>query len=205
MMKNGGVVPMRLFLLLSVVVMAGWGQNLQDIQGASSHIRSIQSSFIQYRHLDILPAPLESRGVICFQAPGSLRWEYREPIRSILLMDAGKVSRFVETGGVFVEDAGPGVQGVQAVLGEITNWMNGRYDLSTMFKATVAEQGAIVLVPMNEALSRMIRRIVIRLSPTPGIIESVAIEEGGNASTVIEFHDTRVNPPIDATMFRPPK
>lgn len=38
----------------------------------------------------ILAAPLIARGHMIFRSPDSLRWEYRYPMQSILLMHGGE-------------------------------------------------------------------------------------------------------------------
>ncbi len=116
-------------------------------------LRSIQADFIQEKHLKILVRPIVSTGTFIFQAPQSLRWEYKTPVPSILLMHDGRVKKFVEKDGRFVEDRGMGLDSMQVVLGEISNWLDGRFSDNKMFSVSFADEQTVLLTPKDQALA----------------------------------------------------
>ena len=87
----------------------------------------MQAVFTQEKHLRILARPLISRGTLLFQAPQSLRWEYTDPMHSVLLLHDGQIDKRIEHDGHFVEDNGAGVGTMQIILQDIGSWLDGRF------------------------------------------------------------------------------
>lgn len=82
-----------LAILITVVVsllFIGWSKDWDQLRKDAEQINTIRADFVQEKHLQILLRPLISKGVFYYEAPGSLRWEYQSPIKSILLMHEGR-------------------------------------------------------------------------------------------------------------------
>jgi outer membrane lipoprotein-sorting protein len=182
-----------------------WGSamaaTLAEFKAAAQQIHTLKADFIQEKHLKILSKPLLSRGVFYYQAPDSLRWEYRSPIKSLMLMDNGQVSRYLWTQSGFKEQRGPGTEGMQGVFGEINSWLKGEFDKDAVFRVRFENTGHIALIPREDSFRRLIQKIVLALSDQPGIIRSVTIYEGEDSFTRIVFNHIRVNIPLDASSF----
>ncbi|MFH1083053.1 MAG: outer membrane lipoprotein carrier protein LolA [Pseudomonadota bacterium] len=188
-------------LLLAGWISIGWADTWEQIRGATGTIKTIRADFIQEKHLNILSRPLISKGVLYYQAPNSLRWEYTSPVRSILLMHKGKIRRYIKTGNDFVEDSRMNPKGTQIVLQEIALWLGGRFSDDPAFDATLEDGRKVVLTPKEKAFSKMIEHIDLKLSDTPGIIESVTIYEGQDSYTRLEFLNTVINKEIKEALF----
>ncbi|RLB99742.1 MAG: outer membrane lipoprotein carrier protein LolA [Deltaproteobacteria bacterium] len=198
----------KAYSTLSIVVIAiasymfiGWADSWEQIKTGAKEIKSVKAEFVQEKHLKILLNPLVSKGVFYYQAPGSLRWEYMSPVRSILLMHNGKMKRYVKTSEGLVKDASANLQAMQIVVQEITMWLNGRFDDNPNFIA-VLKQGRIILTPREKSLSMMIQRIELTLSNRPGVIKSVMIYENENSFTTLDFRNSRLNEKIEDSLFR---
>jgi len=152
--------------------------------------------------MQILARPLVSSGVFYFQSPASLRWEYRAPVRNILLMHDNRTERYVETGHGLTKETGAGLQAMQIVLEQISQWLGGRFDENPMFTAKLEPGPKIVLTPKEKSFSRMIHHIDLVLSERPGIIDSVFIYESEDSFTKLVFKNAVLNQPIDAALFR---
>ena len=152
--------------------------------------------------MKILARPLVSSGVFYFQSPASLRWEYRAPVRNILLMHDNRTERYVETAGGLTRETGAGLQAMQIVLEQISQWLGGRFDENPMFTANLEPGPKIVLIPKEKSFSRMIHHIDLVLSERPGIIDSVVIYENEDSFTKLVFKNAVLNHPIDAALFR---
>lgn len=194
----------KLFLLLPLLALfcVGWAGSWDALKATAGTITSVRADFVQEKHLAILAAPLVSRGVFYYQAPGSLRWEYRRPVKSILLMHEGRISRFVGGSAGFREETGGGLEAMQIVLDQITFWLKGRFDESPMFDARLETSGLITLTPTEDAFRAVIERIEIQMTPQPGIIETVVIYESQDAYTRMRFTNTVLNKKMDAAVFR---
>ncbi len=190
-----------LAVLLAFFLCTGWGNSWEEIRSAAQQIRSVRADFVQEKHLKILTKPLISKGVFYFRMPDSLRWEYTEPVQSILLMYDGETRRYIQSSGVYIEDETARLQSMQVVIQEITRWLNGRFDENPDFSATLTADRRIVMTPKNDSLGSFIRRIELQLSETPGLMESVTIYEGEDSFTRLMFRNSVLNPDLDDTIF----
>ena len=179
----------------------GWADTWENIRQKSGSIETIRADFIQEKHLKILSKPLISKGVLYFKAPGSLRWEYESPVRSVLLMHNGQINRFVKSGEGFSRDSGMKLQAMQVVMDEITLWLSGRFQDNPNFKATLEPGPKIVLTPRENAFKAIIARIDLILSEQPGVINSVTIFENEESLTKLIFKDAILNEPLNDSLF----
>lgn len=179
----------------------GWADTWENIRQKSGSIETIRADFIQEKHLKILSKPLISKGVLYFKAPGSLRWEYESPVRSVLLMHNGQINRFVKSGEGFSRDSGMKLQAMQVVMDEITLWLSGRFQDNPNFKATLEPGPKIVLTPRENAFTAIIARIDLILSEQPGVINSVTIFENEDSLTKLIFKDAILNEPLNDSLF----
>jgi outer membrane lipoprotein-sorting protein len=183
---------------------SAWADPWEDIRMSAGKITSVRGEFTQTRHMKILAKPLVSRGAFLFQVPDSLRWEYRSPLRSILLTHNGRTKRFVQKNDDLVEDASASLQSMQMVVQEIGQWLKGRFDENPVFRASLEPGRKIALVPKEQSFAALIQRIEIVLSERDGVIESVTIYEGPDSFTRIKFDQVTLNQPIEAPLFREP-
>ena len=192
----------RAIFLITAFLSLGWADTWEGIQSAASTITSVKAEFVQEKHMKILAKPLVSRGFFYFQAPNSLRWEYRSPVQSVLLMHDGKTKRYLKRNGAIIEDAGAHLQSMQLVLQDIAQWLNGRFEENPAFSASLEPDRKIVLRPKDKSIAIIIQRIELILADRPGIIETVMIYEGENSYTRFEFKNAQLNQPLQDSIFR---
>ena len=198
--------PLRFCLntafLLAALACLGWAGSLQELQSAAKTVSSVRGDFVQEKHMKILARPFVSRGRFLFQAPDSLRWEYDQPVQSILLLHNGKTRRFVRQDGRLTEDASAGLQFMQVVVQEITRWLNGRFEDNDAFAATLEPDARIVMTPRDDTVARLVARIEIVLADQPGVIESVTIYESEDSFTRLRFQKVTLNEQLDVSAFQ---
>ena len=194
---------LSIFVLIAVSCLTiGWADNWDQIKNAAGQVNTVRCDFIQEKHMKILANPLVSKGVLYYKVPGSLRWEYMSPVRSVLLTHNGKTKRFIMRKDGFVEDSSANLQAMGFVLKEITMWLNGRFDENPQFTATLKADHKILLLPKEKSFSMMIQKIELMLSDRPGIIKSVKIFENENSFTKLVFKKSILNGKIDDSLFR---
>jgi outer membrane lipoprotein-sorting protein len=198
------VVSCALILAASAGPGSAWADPWEDIRAAAEKITSVRGEFTQTRHMKILAKPLVSTGTFLFQTPDSIRWEYRSPIRSILLAHKGKTKRFVQKDDALVEDGSASLPSMQMVVQEIGKWLKGRFDENAFFTTSLEPGRKIVLAPKEPSFAAVIQRIEIVLSERPGVIESVSIYEGPDSFTRMEFEKVTLNQPLAESLFREP-
>jgi outer membrane lipoprotein-sorting protein len=193
----------RAILLLAVACLSiGWGASWEELRSAAGPISSLSAEFVQEKHMKILARPLVSSGVFYFQAPASLRWEYRSPLRNIILMNKDGTERYVATDAGLVKDSGANLQIMQVVLEHITQWIEGRFDDNPLFTANLEPGPRITLTPKEKSFTKMIQRIELVFSDHPGVIESVIIHENDDSFTRLVFKKVLLNPSLDDSVFR---
>lgn len=206
-------IKKRLFLGAATVLMAAVisvGANaasMADIQEAAGTIRSISADFIQEKHMKILVKPLVSKGSIRFQSPDALRFEYREPIKNVLIMQGKSVSRYIQKENTFIRDNASAMGAMTVVMDEISQWLKGDFN-TNVFDATIEEApepGRIILVPKEKAISSFIQEIVLVLSEQPGVFKEVVIRENQNSYTRLRFEKATLNEDINPDVFSAPK
>ncbi len=190
-----------LLLVLSALLTIGWGDTEEEIREAAGRVDTVQAGFVQEKHMKMLARPLISKGLFCYEAPGSLRWEYTDPVKSLLLMNAGRTRRFTFQDGGWVEETGFDLQAMQVVVEQIAGWMAGRFDENDFFDARLLPERRILLTPKNPDFGRYIERVELTLSAVPGVIEAVSLREGESSFTRIRFIDPVVNRPVADSRF----
>ncbi len=193
---------MSLVVVLAALLSLGWGDTWEEIREGAGRIQSIRADFIQEKHMKILAEPLISEGIFYFRMDDDLRWEYTAPIQSVLLMYNGDTRRYIQGKDGWIVDETARLQAMQVVLGEITNWLNGRFDENPDFAAALEPDRRIVLTPKAPSMAAFISRITLHLSKTPGLLEAVTIHEGADSFTRLIFQNVRLNSPIEDAVFQ---
>lgn len=185
-----------LLLFLPTAVLAG--------KETEQKLQSVEADFTQHKQLKILAEPLVATGHFSFQAPDSLRWEYVEPVASLLLMCRGTVKKYVRSEGRWEEEKTMGLDAVQTVLSEITNWLDGRFRENEMFRVERPDKKTVLLRPKQEGFASLISSIELKLSGQKGQIDTVdgvTIHEGEGSYTRLSFTNRVINRKIPAATF----
>ncbi len=196
-----------IFLSLGLVFLLPYStlaDSFEQLRQDTAVIKTVQARFVQKKQMKILAKPLISEGRFFYAAPDSFRWEYLKPLRSIVLSYNGGVKRYIMSGGKMVEDKSGGVQAMRIVLGEIANWMSGRFDRNPSFKASLKEGATtlITLIPTGQNMAGMIEKVEISIAKKNMAIKSVKIIEGENAATIIDFTDVEINKAVNRSVFQ---
>lgn len=191
-------------LVLAPLLLAETEVNLWlQVQRHFASITSIRTEFSQKKELKILRNPLVSEGRFFFRAPGDFRWEYTSPIESILVAEGGDVERYVKRGTSWVQETDPGLEAMGQVLQNMSGWLTGDFASSPHFRAELdaGQPVRVILLPREGSVSSFIERVILTLSPRPGVLDSVEIVESPGNSTLIEFRNTEINVPLGNDLF----
>lgn len=154
----------------------GWADSLESLQRHAAAVKTVRADFVQEKRLPILVTPLISKGRFRFRTPEDLRWEYTEPVRSVLLMHHGEAKRFIGTSEGLVADQSIRLEAMRAVVGEMTGWLSGRITGNPRFAPSFRD-GRAVLTPQDPGIAALIREVRLIPSETPGLIAAVEIVE----------------------------
>ncbi len=198
-MKPRALVIVLLLSLLPLLL--GWADSWEALKQQGPEIKTVRADFVQEKHLKILARPLVSQGIMIFQAPGSLRWEYKAPIKNILLIHNGRTRKFVERDGELVAEQAMGLEAMQVVLQDISRWLGGSFTDNPAFAVGLESGRRIMLTPREQAMARLISRIELQLSERPGLLDSVTIYEGPDSFTRLTFANAEINQEINNLLF----
>jgi hypothetical protein len=116
-------------------------------------------------------------------------------------MHGGRVKKFVEKDGLLAEDKGMGLDSMQVVLGEISNWLDGRFSDNDMFSVSFPDKSTVLLTPKEQALAGMISKIELKLADRKGLLDEVIIFEGPDSYTKMIFKNRALNKEIPVSVF----
>jgi len=193
-----------LLILLMLVPASVRADNFERLRRDSSRISTISADFVQKKFMKILSKPLVSEGKFYYTAPDSIRWEYSQPIKSVVISDKGNTKRYIVSGGKMVEDKTGGAQAMKIVLDEVAGWMSGKFTSNPSFTATLKEGSntQITLTPVGKSMAGMIEKIEITVTRKDASIKSVRIVESATAETRIDFQHVVINQEIQPSVFQ---
>jgi len=203
---------MKKFLFITVLITTGLffaeiasAQDWTSLKETFRNVRSVKADFLQKRYLKILTKPLLSEGKLFFYTPDSLRWEYLNPLPSVMLQKGSTVQIYNFFEGAWKPEMPESVEATRMVLAEISQWFQGRFDQSKAFKQLYSPgpPARVTMVPV-EGIKTFIQRIEIILSAKPAVIDRVEIEEPGGSRTSIEFRNVEINSDFSSEVFEKP-
>lgn len=204
-------IPREIFVLGMVMVMGfvsakpAQSQDWDSLKESFRKIHSVRADFLQERHVQILKEPLVSEGRFFYLSSGSLRWEYLRPLKSVMIQKGESVRLYHFSESAWKQDMTQGLEARRMVLAEMSQWFQGRFEESRVFKHSYSQgpPGRILLIP-GEGVSKFILRIEIVLSDKPGVIDRVEMTEPGGSSTRIVFRNVEINASLPSKLFDQP-
>jgi outer membrane lipoprotein carrier protein len=204
---NLALLGIAVAMVVASAASAGdWTESWETIRLAAQDVRTIQADFVQTRTVRILKSPIVSRGRLAYRRPDDLRWEYRGPIKSVLLVRGGSVERYIGRDEGFVRDSSAKVDAMAAVIREINLWLSGDFSASKTFRPTLSRADKttkVELVPIDPSMRSIISRIVLTPGSRAGTVESISIDEGAEGTTRIDFNGVRINEGVTDADFAP--
>ncbi len=182
-------------------------QDLEKVKSELSKLTkntsTIQSQFIQEKHLSFLTENIISKGKFYFKSPDKLRWEYSEPFeyiivfndKNILIKDGSKISTF-DTGSnkMFSEINTMMIGTIQGNL--FTD--NERFDVEYFENAS---QYLLELDPKLPEMKNMLKTIKIYIDKSDISVAKIKMIESSDDYTSIDFKNRLQNQDINDSKF----
>lgn len=183
---------------------------VQDIEKVKSELSkltentsTIQSQFIQEKHLSFLTENIISKGEFYFKSPDKLRWEYSEPFeyiivfndKNILIKDGSKISTFdTESNKMFSEINNMMIGTIQGNL--FTD--NRRFEVEYFENAS---QYLLELDPKLPEMKSMLKTIKIYIDKSYVSVAKIKMIESSDDYTSIDFKNRLQNQDINDSKF----
>jgi len=178
----------------------GFQKKLQEIAKGTT---SLQSDFVQTKHLDIMSEDIESQGKLYYKADNNLRWEYTEPLEYLIVLKNGKVS-IKDEGKVSSYDLS-GNKTFQKINEMILKSIQG--DLMAVqadYKYEYKESSGSYLVemyPKQKSVQDFMKCIKIYFSKKDFTVEQVQMLEQSGDYTLMKFSNRKNNVTLSDKVF----
>jgi outer membrane lipoprotein-sorting protein len=163
---------------------------------------SINSDFIQEKHLEILDEPLISKGKFYYKKENNIRWEYTEPLKYIIaihdnkftIKDETKISSYdIKSNKMFKE-----------INNMIISSMKGEIINNKDFSSSFFENNTFYLAemtPLKKEMKDFLQTIKIYFDKTDFSVSKVIMTENKTDYTKITFSDKKINTLINDNIF----
>jgi outer membrane lipoprotein-sorting protein len=166
----------------------------------SNEIKTLQCNFVQIKTSTVVADKSVAKGVLLYQSPLALRWEYTETTPSTLILNGNDA--------VLLDKNGKR-QGNTAVLkqlgGIIISMINGEgLRHSKLFATEVFENEAdytVILTPVQKRLKGYYKSIELKLDKNSFLATEIVLLEKTGDKTIILLKDIEMNKDIEADKF----
>lgn len=173
----------------------------QKIEKETQSLKSIQTDFIQEKHLTFLSNNIESKGKMYLLADGTLKWAYSSPNQYSIIFKGNKI---------FINDNGKksNVDGGNEVFGKISQLISGSvsgklFNDAEFDLVCYKEGNEIVahLTPNNNMLKKYIKKVYLYFPENESTVSKVRLIEPTEDYTLITFINKKLNANIDSSIF----
>lgn len=199
-----------LFLILAVIVEAQPDsaplQNVdvfkQKVQEQSGSIRSIESAFVQEKHLAVLSEPARSSGKFYYSKEGGVRWEYEQPMQQSIILSSGNVTMITE-GKVEKTNAraATAYKRMNALIADVIHGDAFGNDSFSYAYFRLSPFVRVEMTPQETAIAAHIQKIELFFN-SEHRVERLVIHEPGGDFTSYRFSDQRYNQNLPEGVFK---
>ncbi len=190
-----------LSLLLCLAVCFSWAQSKEDAlhnyAQKISTVQTLQSNFIEEKHLALLDQPIQSQGTLAFDKKAQkLRWQYQIPFENGFLIEKDRSYRLQAHTKKPIESA----MG-RMFINEMLVWLTLDFDSLQKNYHITHEGTQITFTPLLKE-HKIVKKITVWLDEKdPRIVTQVKMEEPSGDFIVWKFNHTQINPPLSAEVF----
>jgi outer membrane lipoprotein-sorting protein len=183
-------------LLTSIFSFAQSNDEIMEMltQQAAS-MQCMNCRFTQQKTMAMLAEPTVSEGLMNYNSPDKMRWEYTSPYSFALLVDGEKITKITD-GNEEVLDAKSGRM-YQGIVSIIMSSATGQklFDKS-MFDVAITDDGEFwkaEMKPKKHNMKRMFSMLTFYFAKSTNIINKVEMTEASGDVTTIQFYDMKIN------------
>ena len=177
---------------------------LQKIELNLSEFSSLQTEFVQEKHLSIFSDPVMAKGVLYFKKPQMLRFEITDPYHSILITNGRAVAQYERIDDQWEKLRSGGVGAIQMVTKQISSWLQGKLQQDNnayTISADAEHPNRVHLVPIDPEFLNHIKRIDITFDQEFQHINEIKLHEPSGDFTRIQFISVQKSIAIPSDAF----
>ncbi|MBE0596281.1 MAG: outer membrane lipoprotein carrier protein LolA [Desulfuromonadales bacterium] len=168
---------------------------LTHLRQMSSGLQTLQSDFVQEKHLSVFQEVLTSRGRFLFARPDKLRWELTEPVAAGFVLSGDQGRRWHARSGrsePFDLEREPVMK---LVAEQLIAWAGADFQrLRQQYRIQVVTAEPVVLrLEPKGAAAGFLDHLRVAFAPGGRHVAAVEIHEKDGDSTRIRFENGRIN------------
>lgn len=172
-------------------------QFMTQLENAAEKIESFRAVFVQEKELSLFAETMVFHGELVVVRPDRLRWEFTEPVPSVLILNGEKGLRCNAQAAPTEFDLKTDPI-MRSVAEQLWLWLGGDYSrLSDSFSLKKKGANSLFISPKDEDVSEFIESVTIVFDLNTMQPQQVVIREPGGDFTRLRFSDYSFN--IDHT------
>ena len=168
---------------------------MQTLTQAAASMQCMNCRFTQQKTMAMLEQPSVAEGLMSYNSPDKMRWEYTSPYSFALVVDGEKITKITD-GNEEVLDAKSGRM-YQGIVNIIMSSATGKklFD-KTMFDVDIQDDSEFwkaEMRPKKHNMKRMFTMLTFYFGKDDNIINKVEMTETSGDVTTIQFYDMKIN------------
>jgi len=175
-----------------------------EIAASASQVTTVSSDFIQEKHLSMLNKILISKGRFYYKRDERLRWALTEPVASGFSVSGNKAKRWDEKSGNTQTFEVHQVPFVKVFTDQVFAWAKADFGwLQKRYRIEIisARPADLELFPRSSREKEFVDHLRIAFTPDAGHVSVVEVHEPDGDFTRIRFLNTRINEPLQDSLF----
>jgi outer membrane lipoprotein-sorting protein len=173
----------------------------QKIIEQSEKIETLQCTFVQEKTSVLVMEKSVARGVLLYQSPSALRWEYTEPTPSTLILN-GNAAALQDKDGKKIGNDKMIKQLGDLIISVINgNGIKNSKQFSVNLFETENNQIMVVLTPVQKRIKEFYSSIELIIDKNTFLASEIIMNEKSGDKTVIHLNNIKINERIDADKF----
>jgi len=173
----------------------------QKIAEQSQKIKTLQCAFVQEKISSLVSEKFVTKGIMLYQVPSMLRWEYVEPTPSTLILNGNNAALLDKNGQRMGNE-----RMLQQLGGIIVAMVNGSgITQNRLFSSAFYEpdhaQILVVLTPTQRRLKDFFDRIELKVDQKTMLASDIILHEKTGDKTTISLSNTILNAEISQSNF----
>jgi len=172
------------------------------VEASAASTQTIQSDFVQFKHLDFLSNDIETSGSMSFKSPNKVRWEYTKPYQYQVIFKEDKL--LINDGGT-KSKVDIGSSKMFKKLNElIINSVKGDMFKDEDFTISYAKSSSAykaIFIPKDKKIAEYIAQFELLFGKEDAQVLEVKMIEPSNDFTRIIFKNRTLNSVIDDAVF----
>ena len=175
----------------------------QSLAKSTAALQSLQSDFVQTKHLSMLSDKISSKGKFYYRKEDKVRIEYTTPFQYLLVMNGGQILVKDEQKSSRINARTSKM--LQSVNRIMLDCMRGSVFSNPDFKVTAFENGSgylLSMAPVTESMKKMFSQIDVYLTKTGLDVDRLTMKEQGGDYTDMDFSHSQHNLALNDALFK---